>query len=317
VARRLTESTLTRDQSSWPAPPSSSSSNSWSRSNTPAWAHSANRRQQVVTLPQPNSPTGSSAHGVEVRAMKMIAAMQARFDTVRGAPPRAWEGGVGSRGWTRCHSWSGSNRSAKVVMAGEDTQPQTGLPTWLADRHHPGMSQPCEILTCGQARLRRWRAADADTVYRVVMESLEHLRPSMPWASGFSRDDAVWFTAQSEQDWASGVAYQYAITTDDVVVGSCGLMRRIGPGGLEIGYWLHPAYTGRGLATAAVAALVSQAFALPDIERVEIVHDQANTASGGIPRRLGFTEVERRTPAQGLVAPGEVGIEVVWRLTRS
>ena len=37
-----------------------------------------NRRQQVVTLPQPNSPTGSSAHGVEVRAMKMIAAMHAR-----------------------------------------------------------------------------------------------------------------------------------------------------------------------------------------------------------------------------------------------
>jgi hypothetical protein len=65
-----------------------------------------NRRQQVVTLPQPNSPTGSSAHGVEVRAMKMIAAMQARSGTVRGAPPRAREGGGGSSGWMRCHSWS-------------------------------------------------------------------------------------------------------------------------------------------------------------------------------------------------------------------
>jgi ribosomal-protein-serine acetyltransferase len=70
-------------------------------------------------------------------------------------------------------------------------------------------------------------------------------------------------------------------------------MRRIGPGGLEIGYWLHAASTGRGLATAAVAALVGQAFALPDIERVEIVHDQANIASGAIPRRLGFTEIQR------------------------
>jgi hypothetical protein len=63
--------------------------------------------------------------------MKMIAAMQARSGTVRGAPPRAWEGGSGSRGWRRCHSWSGSSRSAKVVMAGEDTQPQTGLLTRL------------------------------------------------------------------------------------------------------------------------------------------------------------------------------------------
>ncbi len=179
------------------------------------------------------------------------------------------------------------------------------------------MNQPCEVLTCGPARLRRWRASDAETVYRMVMESLEHLLPWMPWASGYSHDDAVQFTSQSEQDWESGVAYQYAITTDDVIVGSCGLMRRIGPGGLEIGYRLHPAYTGRGLATAAAAALVGQAFALPDIERVEIVHDQANTASGGIPRRLGFTEIERRTQAQGPTAPGEAGIKVVWRLTRS
>jgi ribosomal-protein-serine acetyltransferase len=50
---------------------------------------------------------------------------------------------------------------------------------------------------------------------------------------------------------------------------------------------------------------------------VEVVHDAANTASGRVPRRLGFTEVERRARGQGAVAPGEVGIEVVWRLTRS
>jgi hypothetical protein len=30
--------------------------------------------------------------------MKMIAAMQARSGTVRGAPPRAWEGGRGQQG---------------------------------------------------------------------------------------------------------------------------------------------------------------------------------------------------------------------------
>jgi hypothetical protein len=64
----------------------------------PRVAPLGNRRQQLVTLPQPNSPTGSSAHGVEVRAMNTIAAMPARSETVRGAPPRAWEGGGGSSG---------------------------------------------------------------------------------------------------------------------------------------------------------------------------------------------------------------------------
>jgi RimJ/RimL family protein N-acetyltransferase len=178
------------------------------------------------------------------------------------------------------------------------------------------MDQPSESLTCGKARLRRWRADDADTAYRAVTESLEHLRPWMPWAAGFDRDQAVQFTAQAERDWASGNAYQYAITTGGAVVGSCGLMRRIGPGGLEIGYWLHPAHTGQGLATAAASALVRQAFALPDVDRVEIIHDLGNQRSGGVPRRLGFTEVERRPRHDQPAAPGESGIEVVWRLTR-
>jgi hypothetical protein len=55
--------------------------------------------------------------------MKMIAAMQARSDTVRGAPPRAREGGGGSSGCKRCHSASGSRRSAKLFIAG-DHHPQ-------------------------------------------------------------------------------------------------------------------------------------------------------------------------------------------------
>jgi ribosomal-protein-serine acetyltransferase len=176
------------------------------------------------------------------------------------------------------------------------------------------MDRPAETLTSGRVRLRRWRTGDADLAYRVVTESLDHLRPWMPWAADYDHDQAVRFTSGSEQDWASGVAYQYAITIDDAVIGSIGLMRRIGPGGLEIGYWLHPAWTGRGVVTAAAAALVREAFMLPDVDRVEIIHDQANTRSGGVPRRLGFTEVQRRTREPA--APGESGVEVVWRLTR-
>ena len=71
-------------------------------------------------------------------------------------------------------------------------------------------------------------------------------------------------------------------------------MARIGPGGLEIGYWVHRAYTRRGLATAASAALVEQAFGLPGVDRVEIIHDELNVVSGRVPRKLGFTEVGRQ-----------------------
>jgi ribosomal-protein-serine acetyltransferase len=178
-----------------------------------------------------------------------------------------------------------------------------------------GMKRPPEKLGHGQARLRRWRAADADELYRVVSDCLDHLRPWMPWADGYDRSRAEQFVTLSEHDWQAGVAFHYAILSDGAVAGSCGLMRRVGPGGMELGYWLHPAYTGRGLATAATAALVEQAFGLPGVDHVLIVHDLANTASGAIPRRLGFDQVERRARSQP-GAPGEAGVDLVWRLTR-
>jgi ribosomal-protein-serine acetyltransferase len=178
------------------------------------------------------------------------------------------------------------------------------------------MERPAPTLSYGQITLRRWRAADAQLVWRLVRESLEHLRPWMPWAARYDPDSSEAFARQCEQDWQSGAGFNYAITTGGQAVGSCGLMARIGPGGLEIGYWVHPDYTRRGLASDAAAALSEAAFALPGIDRVEIVHDEANIASAGVPRKLGFTEVEKRQSAAEAAAPGETGTSVVWRLTR-
>lgn len=50
---------------------------------------------------------------------------------------------------------------------------------------------------------------------------------------------------------------------------------------VELGYWLHPAHTGRGHATAATAELVEFAFALDGVRKVQIWHDVANVASSG------------------------------------
>src|SRR6266571_2216062 len=116
------------------------------------------------------------------------------------------------------------------------------------------MKRPPGIPTHGPVTLRRWRAADAETV------------------------------------------------------GGRGLMPRTGPGGLEIGYWVDAGHLRQGLATAAAAALVEAAFALPGIDRVEIVHDDANVASSGVPRKLGFAQVERRSHPGGPQTPGESGI---------
>ncbi|MET9875755.1 GNAT family protein [Actinacidiphila glaucinigra] len=177
------------------------------------------------------------------------------------------------------------------------------------------MAEPSAILRSDQAVLRRWRTGDLDALDRAISESVEHLMPWMPWAADHGRDRTADFLARSHEEWATGEAFAYAITSDDTVIGGCGLHRRIDAGGLEIGYWLHPRWTGRGLATAAVAALVGEGFTLPGIERLEIHYDAANRSSGAVARRLGFTEVARVRLPEGPSAPGEVGIEVVRRLT--
>ncbi len=174
--------------------------------------------------------------------------------------------------------------------------------------------RPEEVIERGQVTLRRHREDDLDAVFAAVTSSLDHLRPWMPWAAGYSRPSAAEFLAASAQNWEAGSEYNYAIITDGALAGGCGLMARIGPGGLEIGYWVHRAYTRRGLATAASAALVEQAFRLPGVDRVEIVIDELNVASAGVPRKLGFTEVGRRP--LDLPPPAGTGIGVVWRLAR-
>lgn len=170
--------------------------------------------------------------------------------------------------------------------------------------------RPSEILTCDDVTLRRWRPADAELVRRLVGESIDHLSPWLPWATAtYDRAAAAEFVARSHALWESGEEFDYAIVSpagDEV--GSCGLMARVGPGGLEIGYWLHAAHVGAGIATKAVTALTAEAFRI-GADHVEIRHDAGNVRSGAIPRRLGFTQVERRLADDG--RPW-----LVWRLRR-
>ncbi|MFJ9444555.1 GNAT family N-acetyltransferase [Kitasatospora sp. NPDC101235] len=179
------------------------------------------------------------------------------------------------------------------------------------------MNLPEHVITLDEVTLRRFDGeADLPEFFTVIEESLEHLRPWMPWVAEHSRARTAEFLAGRAERWESGRDFTYAIVLDGAIVGVCGLFRREdAPSDTrEIGYWLHPAATGRGLVTRAVRAVVEQAFRLPGVECVEIVHDPANRASGAVPARLGFTEHLRR-PAEA-IAPAESGEELVWQLTR-
>jgi RimJ/RimL family protein N-acetyltransferase/ketosteroid isomerase-like protein len=157
--------------------------------------------------------------------------------------------------------------------------------------------------------LRRWQRADAEALYRAVTDSMDHLIRWMPWAVGYTRESAAEFIASAQQAWETGREYSYAITVDGAIAGAVGLRSQAEPDRMEIGYWVHRAYTRRGLATTAAGALTEQALLLPDIERVEIYHDPRNLASAGVPRKLGYT----KAPGEAMSRYGHL-ISVWFRL---
>lgn len=171
-------------------------------------------------------------------------------------------------------------------------------------------------LVRGPLVIRSWRESDVDALAAAVSESLEHLRPFMPWVANEPMSpperQALIERWNAEAD-ASGDEV-VGLFLDGRVVGGSGFHRRIGEGGLEIGYWVHRDFIRQGIATSAAAALTDEAFRRPGIDRVEIHHDVANVASGGVPLKLGFRLVgeEPREPK----APAETGVHRIWRITR-
>jgi len=162
--------------------------------------------------------------------------------------------------------------------------------------------------------LRRVRSADAGELAAAVSASMDHLRPWMPWATPEAADPRTQRVRVAEADemWAAGTDYIYSVFTadEDELVGAIGLHRRVGDGGIEIGYWIAERHTRRGFGTAAAEALTLVALGLPGVRRVEIHCDEANTASAAIPRKLGY-RLDRVT-AHEPEAPGESGRRMIW-----
>lgn len=140
--------------------------------------------------------------------------------------------------------------------------------------------------------IRCWHPADAPLLKAAIDESLDHLRPWMPWAQGEPQP------LQHKVDLLRRFRGQFDLGQDGVfgifdpaesrVLGGTGLHPRVGPRAREIGYWIHAGWIGQGLATEVAAALTRVAFEIEGVTRVEIHCAPDNARSAGVPRRLGF-----------------------------
>jgi RimJ/RimL family protein N-acetyltransferase len=124
---------------------------------------------------------------------------------------------------------------------------------------------PAEVLEVPHGRLSRNRESDAGQLAHAVGASLDHLRPWMPWATEQAADVQAQRSRcrEVEAHWEDGSEYVYLLRPEqsEQVIGCFGLHRRIGPGAIEIGYWVHADFTGRGYATACARALTHAGLA--------------------------------------------------------
>jgi RimJ/RimL family protein N-acetyltransferase len=151
--------------------------------------------------------------------------------------------------------------------------------------------------------IRCYEPREAQLLKEAIDSSLEHLRPWMPWAvnepqSLAQKTELIEFFRAA---FLAGENFTYGIFCRDEaeLLGGTGLHPRVGPGGLEIGYWIRASAVRQGLVTESSAALTRVGFEVCEADRVEIRIEPRNQASFGIPRKLGFVEeatLRRRLP---------------------
>ena len=140
--------------------------------------------------------------------------------------------------------------------------------------------------------IRAPRSGDGAQVAEAVRESLDELRPWMPFASEEP-------TVESQEAWVRQGTASWIARNDlpmllflkdtQTLVGSSGLHRfDWNVGKFEIGYWARTGFAGRGYITEAVNGITQFAFAYLKAHRVEIRCDVKNVRSAAVAKRCGF-----------------------------
>lgn len=159
--------------------------------------------------------------------------------------------------------------------------------------NRPEFSNPAYRIETKRLVVRCYNPSDASMLAESVTESLEHLRPWMPWV--YNEPEPIEEKIQRLKifrgNFDLGQNFTYGIFNPEGtrLLGGTGLHSRLGESELEIGYWIHKDYVNRGLVTESTAALIKVAFELIHIHRLEIHCDPGNSASAAVPRKLGFT----------------------------
>jgi len=139
--------------------------------------------------------------------------------------------------------------------------------------------------------LRPWSPADADSLVAVFAES-EVWR--FPFGRGLSRAESEQFLERQLAHWEKHGFGSWAaeLKAEGSLIGYIGLsipswLPQILPA-VEVGWRLHPAYWGRGLATEGGRASLRHGFETLGLDRIVSIFTPDNVASGRVMEKLGL-----------------------------
>jgi RimJ/RimL family protein N-acetyltransferase len=169
-----------------------------------------------------------------------------------------------------------------TLLAGEPMEPKG---PWL----------PVRELDGSRVRLRRFAESDADAVVEACTDPVSrHWLGALP--DPYTAEVALGYIRSREDEHAAGTAVHWAAERPggSEAIGSFSLMG-IREGRAEVGYWVHPAARGHGVASEAVQLMVRHAFASDTdgglgLRRLVLARASGNDASAMVATRAGFTE---------------------------
>ena len=141
--------------------------------------------------------------------------------------------------------------------------------------------------------LRATKLAHGPETFDAVVESLNELKPWMPWVHPEpTLKGTIEFHALAEAKWASRemIDFQWHDKSNGNLIGKGGFHTiNWDVPKLEIGYWVRTSMAGHGYCTEAVNALVEFAKRELGAKRLEICSDPRNLSSRRVAERCGFT----------------------------
>jgi RimJ/RimL family protein N-acetyltransferase len=150
---------------------------------------------------------------------------------------------------------------------------------------------PLELVT-ERLVIRSPSRKDAEGLRDAIEESLDDLRPWMPWADhALTLAEAVDNCAKAVRDFRDGKDHRlhFFLKESNILLGSSGLHRiDWSVPKFEIGYWIRRSQSGNGYATEAVEAISRYAFDELGSRRVVITTSPENEKSCRVAERLGF-----------------------------